>query len=134
MLRVIAVALVGFAVLAGPARASEQSFDFGWKFALANKTGITDPTGAYAQAASPNYDDSAWRAIDVPHDWRIELDPTTGTGTSSGPGFLQGGLGWYRKTFMLPASAAGKHLSIDFDGVYMDSVIYLNGVQVGAHP
>src|SRR3954447_10066390 len=134
MSRLVVLALFAFALLVGPAQASEQSFDFGWKFALVNRTGITDPTGAYAQAASPAYDDSAWRSVDVPHDWSIELDPTTGTGTSSGTGFLQGGLGWYRKTFTLPASAAGKHISLEFDGVYMDSVVYLNGVQVAAHP
>src|SRR4051794_12093843 len=134
MSRLVVLALFAFALLVGPAQASEQSFDFGWKFALVNRTGITDPTGAYAQAASPAYDDSAWRSVNVPHDWSIELDPTTGTGTSSGTGFLQGGLGWYRKTFTLPASAAGKHISLEFDGVYMDSVVYLNGVQVAAHP
>jgi beta-galactosidase len=93
---------------ASPAQASEQSFNLGWKFALVNKTDITDPTGAYANAASPSYDDSSWRALDVPHDWSIELDPTNAAGTSSRTGYLQGGLGWYRKTFTLPSSAAGR--------------------------
>jgi beta-galactosidase len=133
----IATAVVlALGLLAPAARADEQSFDTGWKFALVNRTDITDPTGAYANAASPGYDDSAWRSVDVPHDWSIELDPVTGTGTgtTSGTGFYQGGLGWYRKTFTLPASAAGKRVAVDFDGVYMDSVIYFNGVQVGAHP
>ena len=67
------------------------------------RTDITDPTGAYADAASPAYDDSAWRSVDLPHDWSIELDPTHAR-HQSGTGYLQGGLGWYRKTFTLPAA------------------------------
>ncbi len=136
MFRIATVIVLALALYAPAARADSQSFDTGWKFALVNRTDITDPTGAYANAASPSYDDSAWRSVDVPHDWSIELDPVTGTGTgtTSGTGFYQGGLGWYRKTFTLPASAAGKRVAVDFDGVYMDSVIYFNGVQVGAHP
>jgi beta-galactosidase len=134
--RIATAVVLALALFAPAARADSQSFDTGWKFALVNKTDITDPMGAYANAASPSYDDSSWRSIDVPHDWSIELDPVTGTGTgtTSGTGFYQGGLGWYRKTFTLPASAAGKRLAVDFDGVYMDSVVYFNGVQVGAHP
>jgi beta-galactosidase len=107
-----------------------------WKFALVNPAGITDPTGEYANAQEPGFDDSSWRTLDVPHDWSIELLPTTGpgTGTSSGTGFLQGGLGWYRKTFTLPPTMADKKLSIEFDGVYMDSYVYVNGQLVGNHP
>ncbi len=44
----------------------------GWRFALVNPGGITDPTGEYADAAAPAYDDSAWREVAVPHDWSIE--------------------------------------------------------------
>jgi len=109
-------------------------FDDGWRFALVNPDGVTDPTGAYEHAAEPGYDDTAWRRIDLPHDWSIERDPTPEGGTTSGTGFLPGGLGWYRKTFTLPATMAGKQISAEFDGVYMDSVIYFNGRQVGAHP
>ena len=75
-----------------------RSLDFGkdWKFVLVNPSGIKDPTGEYENAQDPTYDDSAWRILDVPHDWSIELLPTTGTGTgtSFGTGYLQGGLGW----------------------------------------
>jgi beta-galactosidase len=109
-------------------------FDDGWRFALANPEGVTDPTGAYAHAAEPGYDDSSWRTVDLPHDWSIERDPTPEGGTNAGTGFLQGGLGWYRKTFTLPPSMAGKRLSVEFDGVYMDSYVYFNGRQVGDHP
>ncbi|HEV2782782.1 MAG TPA: glycoside hydrolase family 2 TIM barrel-domain containing protein [Actinophytocola sp.] len=114
----------------------ERSADFGagWRFALANRTGITDPTGAFAHAQDVDFDDSGWRRVSVPHDWSIELTPTPEGGTTSGTGFLPGGLGWYRKTFTLPRSLAGKRISIEFDGVYMDSYVYVNGQQVANHP
>src|SRR5690348_15961087 len=106
----------------------------GWRFALVNPGGITDPTGAHAGAAQPGYDDSAWRQVAVPHDWSIEQTPTTEHGTTSGTGFLPGGLGWYRLAFTLPPSFAGKRISVEFDGVYMDSYVYCNGTEAGRHP
>ncbi|MGW6013544.1 glycoside hydrolase family 2 TIM barrel-domain containing protein [Streptomyces sp. NPDC055210] len=106
----------------------------GWRFALADPSGVTDPTGEYARAAEPGYDDSRWRRISVPHDWSIELTPTTDHGTSSGTGFLPGGLGWYRLAFTLPPAYDGKRISVEFDGVYMDSFVYCNGELVGQHP
>ena len=116
----------------------DRQIDFtrDWRFVLVNSTGIADESGEYENAPDPAYDDSAWRELDLPHDWSIELLPTTGpgTGTSSGTGYLQGGLGWYRKSFTLPPSTAGKQISIEFDGVYMDSYVYFNGELVGNHP
>ncbi|CAM5363605.1 beta-galactosidase OS=Streptomyces alboniger OX=132473 GN=CP975_28640 PE=3 SV=1 [Streptomyces alboniger] len=106
----------------------------GWRFALVNPGGITDPTGAYADAAAPGYDDSGWREVAVPHDWSIELTPTTQNGTTSGTGFFAGGLGWYRLAFTLPPALAGKRISVEFDGVYMDSYVHCNGTEVGRHP
>ncbi|MER5791324.1 glycoside hydrolase family 2 TIM barrel-domain containing protein [Streptomyces sp. NPDC001980] len=106
----------------------------GWRFALVNPGGITDPTGAYADAADPGYDDSAWRQVAVPHDWSIEQTPTTDHGTTSGTGFFPGGLGWYRLAFTLPPGYAGKRISVEFDGVYMDSYVYCNGTEAGRHP
>ncbi|MEV0176379.1 glycoside hydrolase family 2 TIM barrel-domain containing protein [Streptomyces sp. NPDC050803] len=106
----------------------------GWRFALVNPGGITDPTGAYADAADPGHDDSAWREVAVPHDWSIELAPTTEHGTTSGTGFFPGGLGWYRLAFTLPPTLAGKRISVEFDGVYMDSYVHCNGEEVGRHP
>src|SRR5216683_3285789 len=113
-----------------------RSVDFGqdWKFALVNADGITDPTGAYANAQAPGFDDSGWRTLDVPHDWSIELTPVQTATTSSGTGFLQGGLAWYRKHFTIPSSMAGRRISVEFDGVYMNSNVYLNGQLLGNHP
>jgi beta-galactosidase len=117
-----------------------MDFDKDWKFVLVNPNDITDPSGVYGNAAAPlaqavDFDDSSWRSLDLPHDWSIELLPqASGGGVSGGTGYLQGGLGWYRKTFTLPPSMAGKKISIDFDGVYMDSYEYLNGTLLGNHP
>ncbi|MFB7510395.1 sugar-binding domain-containing protein, partial [Streptomyces broussonetiae] len=93
----------------------------GWRFALVDPGGITDPTDAYGRAADPGYDDSAWREVAVPHDWSIEQTPTTDHGTAGGTGFLPGGLGWYRLAFTLPPAYAGGSVSVEFDGVYKDS-------------
>ncbi|NUR39242.1 MAG: beta-galactosidase, partial [Streptomyces sp.] len=118
----------------GTAGRSTVALRDGWRFALVNPGGITDPTGAYAGAADPAYDDSAWREVAVPHDWSIELAPTTQNGTTSGTGFFPGGLGWYRLAFTLPPGYAGKRVAVEFDGVYMDSYLYCNGTEVGRHP
>ena len=125
--------LVGPDVAVAHHEGATFDFDAGWRFALVNTAGITDPTGAFADAASPGYDDSGWRAIHVPHDWSIELNPTPGPATTSGTGFYQGGLGWYRKTFTLPPVLAGKRVAVEFDGVYMDAAVYLNGTLLGVH-
>src|SRR3954454_23621909 len=126
-----AMAAVGSAAVAQP---RSSSFDAGWRFVLVNRTAATDPTGAYEQASDPSYDDSAWRRVDLPHDWSIELLPQPTDGTTAGTGFFQGGLGWYRKTFSLPRSLRGKRISVEFDGVYMDSEVFFNGRRVASHP
>ncbi len=121
------------ALAAGPIR---RSTDIGaeWKFVLVNADDITDPTGAYANAPDPGFDDSGWRTVDLPHDWSIERPPVQRANTSSSSGFFQGGLGWYRKTFTLPPAVAGKRVSIEFDGVYSNSFVYVNGHLLGNHP
>jgi beta-galactosidase len=119
---------------AGAAAGRSVDLDQNWRFVLVNPDGVTDPTGAYANAPDPGFDDSGWRIVDVPHDWSIELTPVDSSSTYSGTGFLQGGLGWYRKTFTLPPSISGKRISIEFDGVYMNSFVYLNGQLLGNHP
>lgn len=100
----------------------QMLFDDGWRFHL----------GDEANAANSNFDDSAWRSLTLPHDWSIELDFTHDV--SSEVGHLDGGTGWYRKNFTLPAEMQGKTINIDFGGVYMDSYVYVNGELVGNHP
>ncbi|GAB2966811.1 DUF4982 domain-containing protein [Amycolatopsis acidiphila] len=114
---------VSTAAPGAPARSTD--FDSGWRFALANTTG--------ADAPEPPPGDRAWRPVDLPHDWSIGLDPVQSANTTAGTGFLPGGLGWYRKAFTLPPSLAGKKVSIEFDGVYMDSTVYFNGQAIGSH-
>jgi beta-galactosidase len=133
MIALAAAATTAPVVLGGAPRAvaepgSQRSVDFGgdWRFSLLNTTGED------AQAPAP--DDPSWRAVELPHDWSIELDPVDDEFTTGGTGFLPGGLGWYRKTFALPPETAGKKISVEFDGVYMDSEIIFNGQRVGAHP
>jgi beta-galactosidase len=126
-------------MIAGPGSGplpGAREYDFGpdWKFALVTAEGVTDPTGAYADAYQPGFDDSGWRVLDVPHDWSIELAPVSASYTASGNGFLPGGLGWYRKMFTLPQWMAGQRISVEFDGVYMNSNVYLNGTLLGTHP
>lgn len=106
------------------ARETTVNFDEGWKFNLGDISG--------GQNTSLN--DSAWSTINVPHDWSISLPFNEKSLAAHGGGFLDGGIGWYRKTFSLPASAAGQKLYIQFDGIYMDSTVWLNGQQVCARP
>ena len=122
--------------VAGRGGTGDRSLDFDqdWKFALVNPEGVTDPTGAYETAYQPGFDDSGWRTLEVPHDWAIELAPVEAAGTSSGTGFFPTGLAWYRKHFTLPPSLAGQRISLEFDGIYMNSSVWLNGQLLGNHP
>ena len=102
-----------------------QCFDFDWKFTL------SAPAGAEA----PALDDSAWEEVQLPHDWSMSLPylPPKEGGSGS-MGFMQGGLGWYRKTFAVPAAWKGRRVSLEFDGVYHRATVFVNGQEVGFHP
>jgi len=106
------------------ARATTVSFDLGWKFHLGDVT----------NAQATTFDDSSWTGLDVPHDWSISLAFNQSSLATYEGGYLDGGIGWYRKTFTIPAAAAGQKLFVQFDGTYMDSTVYLNGTQVCARP
>lgn len=96
--------------------------------------------GDAAGAESPEYQDSSWRLLDLPHDWSIEDIPGTSSpfdSTAVGgldAGYLVGGTGWYRKKFMVPDDLKGKKFQLQFDGIYMNSDIWLNGHHLGNHP
>ncbi len=106
-----------------PPSRTTKLFTTGWKFYL----------GDNDSAKNEDYNDSSWCSLTLPHDWSIEFpfDSTSPTGT--GGGALRGGIGWYRKTFSLPA-AEGKNIFIDFDGVYMNSEVWINGHSLGVRP
>lgn len=88
-----------------------------------------------AEMIQPDFDDSGWRTVDVPHDWGFEFSRYRNQEeTTSGTGYLPGGVGFYRKTFDVPAGLEGKKVSVEFDGVYMNSAVYVNGELVGEYP
>ncbi|HUI56564.1 MAG TPA: glycoside hydrolase family 2 TIM barrel-domain containing protein [Bryobacteraceae bacterium] len=110
---------------ASPAALRERLlFDQDWKFFLG------DPNGA----ASPGFDIGSWRGVDFPHDWSIEgkIDPTNPMGSSGG--FFPAGVGWYRRVFTVPSAWNGKRVSVEFEGVYMNATVYINGHDLGTHP
>ena len=112
-------------------------FDSGWRFKLVNPAGVSDPSGAYGTSADPKaaavgFSDAAWQPLTLPHDWSITQLPDPSQ--SNATGFFPGGLGWYRKTFTLPQTMTGKRISLDFDGVFDNSYVYLNGQPLGNHP
>ena len=129
MMIAISAALLAFA--SGSIKAAQSNTarvvlaaDAGWKFILG------DPSGAEALS----FVDSTWRNVDLPHDWSIESGPVKDSVTGGGEGFFPAGVGWYRKTFHADAGWRGKRVSVEFDGVYRDATVYLNGHKLGTHP
>jgi len=82
----------------------------------------------------PDFDDTDWRVLDVPHDWSVEGQFSKDNASASSGGYLPTGIGCYRKTFVLPKGSEGKRIKIRFDGVYMNSSVYVNGVYLGNRP
>jgi beta-galactosidase len=123
--------------------------DFGWRFAFGH---ATDPardfdyagsyfsyfakTGNGAGPAGLEFDDSAWRRLDLPHDWVVEL-PFDGRGSHShgykavGRHFPENSVGWYRKAFLVPAADLGRRISVEFDGAFRDARVWINGHYLG---
>ena len=123
-------------------------FDFGWKFQFGNSI---DPdkdlglghgqddfakTGEF-QFAKVKFDDSKWRELDLPHDWAVEL-PFVHDEVQNSHGFKSVGrrypetsVGWYRRTFEIPATDQGRRITVDFDGVFRDVLVWVNGCFVG---
>ena len=99
-----------------------QNFDAGWLFML----------GDSAQMSQVDYNDSHWRSLNLPHDWAIEGDFYVGNPSGAGGGALPGGIGWYRKHFKIELSTF--KFFLEFDGVYMNSTVYVNGQEVGFRP
>ncbi len=113
-------------------------FNDRWRFYRGDVPGADDPA----------FDDSQWRVLSLPHDWSIEDAPATATNSTFKPigpfspdspggastGYALGGTGWYRNHFELGPEANGKLVSVVFDGVYMDSDVWLNGRHLGNHP
>jgi beta-galactosidase len=138
--------------------------DFGWRFQLGNacdaaqdfRWGAPVREGTFAKAGQAwihnkndnalqhSFDDSAWRVVDLPHDWAVELPFITPSGPDAfvhaahgskplGREYPETSIGWYDRTFEIPTSDVGRHISIDFDGVFRDAMIFLNGFFLGRH-
>lgn len=150
------LALLAGAVLAPPSQLDNPRervlFDDGWKFALGNGA---DPdrdfgfgryesfakAGGGTGALQAGFDDSDWRQIDLPHDWAVELpfvqegaDPHVQHGFKPvGRAYPETSVGWYRKSFSVSNEDQGRRISVDFDGVFRDSQVWLNGHFIGRH-
>jgi len=99
-------------------------FDRAWRFHLGDVAGAQEAT----------FDDSGWRGLDVPHDWSIEGQFSDTNPAGAGGGALPGGVGWYRKTFAVAERDASRLVFIEFDGVYRNSEVWINGHYLGKRP
>src|SRR5579875_1510093 len=126
--------------------------DFGWRFHFGSaddenkdfdfgkgQVGNFQKTGSFLPACSLAFDDADWKAVNLPHDWAIEL-PFTNDPALLSKGFYPLGrdypdtsVGWYRRVFDLPASDKGKRITIEFDGAYRGTMVAVNGFYVGQH-
>jgi beta-galactosidase len=118
--------LVGVAVAAPSPRSARQRLlmDFNWKFTKG------DPPGAERS----DYDDREWRNLDLPHDWSIEGPYDQNAPTGGGGGYLPTGVGWYRKHFALPLADKSGRVWVEFDGIYQNSDVWINGHHLGHRP
>jgi beta-galactosidase len=130
MLKLITLCLVGAIALSfssssvRPTSRTTLSFDAGWLFFK----------GDVSDAENPSFNDSAWRKLDVPHDWSIEGPFDKNNSTRGSGGFLPSGVGWYRKHFTLPTESVHQRVFIDFDGVMANSDVWINGFHLGNRP
>ena len=112
------------AIACGATARERINFDKGWRFALADSV----------QMSALDYNDSKWHTLNVPHDWAIEGDFSASAPSGNSGGALPGGIGWYRKTFTVDNADKGKMMYIDFDGVYMNAKVWINGTLLGQRP
>ena len=125
--RVAALAIVLLSAVCCSRQTAPQvlCIDKDWKFSLSD-----DP-----EASSRGYDDRAWRTVDLPHDWSIEGAYSADEPMGTAGGYLPAGIGWYRKHLDIPEDfLKASALLLEFEGVYMDSEVYVNGEHVTTHP
>lgn len=100
------------------------NFNNNWKFFL----------GDDSLASNAVYNDAGWRQLSLPHDWSIEGSFSEKNPTTSNQAALPAGIGWYRKKFILPVSSKDKSVFINFDGIYRNSEVWINGHYLGKRP
>ena len=119
----VVISLLGFYGL--ECKASERHlWDEGWKFSLHQDD----------KPQQSAFDDSAWRLLDLPHDWAIEGDFYAQNPSGANGGALPGGKGWYRKHLILHDNDAASRYVLHFDGAYMNTSVFVNGTLVGTRP
>jgi len=101
-----------------------EDFNTNWKFSLEK----------VSSAESNNFNDSNWENVTIPHDWSIESGYQKEGDVASSTGFVPGGIGWYRKSFLLNEGDRSKQISVQFDGVYNNSTVWINGNLLGTRP
>src|SRR3954468_12304766 len=128
------------------------SLDRNWRFALGHAANPAldfefardhslVKAGEARGAAGAKFDDSIWKTVNLPHDWAIEL-PLDPVGDKElcdhgffaiGPDHPEHSVGWYRRSFKIPKSDLGRRISVEFDGVFRDSIVWINGHRLGRH-
>ena len=101
-----------------------EDFNQNWNFKL----------GDFPNAIQSNFNTADWRTLQLPHDWSIEGTFDKDSKTKQAQAFLPAGKGWYRKTFTLPSAWKNKNVSIEFDGVFKNSEVFINGHSLGIRP
>lgn len=121
--RALLLCLVACLPMGGHAM-ERQLWDAQWRFALADSP----------EMAQLSYDDSAWRVLNLPHDWAIEGNFYVKNPSGAVGGALPGGVGWYRKRLMLTDNNEHSRYVLHFDGAFMNTSVYVNGKLVGIRP
>ena len=123
-------------------------FDFGWKFFQGNGSdprrdlGFGMGQGDFAKSgdfefATGKFDDAKWRALDLPHDWAVELPFVWDEEQNShgykplGRRYPETSIGWYRRTFDIPKEDEGRRINVEFDGAFRSALVFLNGYFIG---
>lgn len=126
-MRRLIIALGLFAGMTTPTlgQSKAQNFDFGWKFIEQD----------VKEAQLPSYNDGKWTRVNLPHDWDICHSPKADAPSGNGGGYYPGGIGWYRKQVKDSDLKTGKgeSLWLHFEGIYQNSQVFVNGIQVGTH-
>jgi len=116
--------LVGLVCWTGICSADQVNFDEGWKFIQKD----------VKKAEQVTFADADWRTLDLPHDWTVEGTFDRKNPTTDRCGYLPTGIGWYRKTIDVPKEWKGKQVAIQFDGVFRNSTVWVNGKKLGNRP
>ena len=107
-----------------PTNRQRLLMDYNWKFIQSD---VKD-------AEKVEFDDVQWRTLNLPHDWSIEGEFKEDALSQGSGGYLPTGIGWYRRHFKVSSIEKNQQFGIEFDGVYMNSDVWINGHHLGKHP